>query len=237
MLPTKPFAVLGLFLAAGLALFGVQVSRAVKNGREFDRYLTVRGLSEREVKATLAIWPMRVACYAEDLPALKLKIEDAKTLVLAYLQNQGLGATNASFGLPAISDKQEEYRREDMPTRLPRYKAVITIVVRSAQVDVVKAAIQHADSLLEKGLTLVANEYGDKTQFVFEKINELKPDMIREATANARASAEKFAQDSQAQVGAIRRATQGVVEIEDRDAATPEQKVVRVVTTIDFFIR
>lgn len=61
MLPTRPFAVLGIFLALGLALFGVQISRAVKKGREFDRYLTVRGLSEREVKATLAIWPVRFA--------------------------------------------------------------------------------------------------------------------------------------------------------------------------------
>ena len=63
----------------------------------------------------------------------------------------------------------------------------------------------------------------------------IKPDMIKEATANARAAAEKFAQDSKAKVGAIRRATQGVLEIEDRDVATPEIKVLRVVTTVDFF--
>jgi len=60
--------------------------------------------------------------------------------------------------------------------------------------------------------------------------------MIREATANARVSAEKFAQDSKTRVGAIRRATQGAVEIEDRDKASPEKKIIRVVTTIDFFV-
>jgi hypothetical protein len=102
-------------------------------------------------------------------------------------------------------------------------------------VDTVKQAIQHADSLLEKGITLVTNEYGDKTEFIFDGINAVKPDMIKEATANARVAAEKFAQDSKAKVGAIRRATQGVLEIEDRDVATPEIKVLRVVTTVDFF--
>lgn len=60
--------------------------------------------------------------------------------------------------------------------------------------------------------------------------------MIREATGNARASAEKFAQDSKSKVGKIRTASQGVVEIEDRDAASPEWKRVRVVTTVDFFL-
>jgi len=60
--------------------------------------------------------------------------------------------------------------------------------------------------------------------------------MIAEATANARAAAEKFAQDSRAQVGAMRRATQGALEIYDRDIATPEKKILRVVTTVDFFL-
>jgi uncharacterized protein len=235
MLPTRPFAVLGLCLALGLAVFGLQVSRAVKKGRDFDRFLSVRGLSEREVKATLAIWPIRFASYAEELPLLKHTIEANKALVLDYLKEQGLSAEDISFGLPDVSDKSELPAQEEK-SLLPRYKAITTLVVRSAKVDLVKQAIQHAYSLLEKGITLVSNEYGDKTEFVFDRINDLKPDMIREATANARASAEKFAQDSRAKVGAIRRATQGVVEIEDLDVATPEQKVVRVVTTVDFFL-
>lgn len=234
-MPTKPFAVLGLCLALGLAIFGLQVSRAVKNGREFDRYLTVRGLCEREAKATLVIWPIRIASYAEDLPTLKQTIETNKALVMDYLKAQGVATENVSFGLPVISDKQESIEKE-RKSDLPRYKAVTTIVVRSSQVDLVKQAIQRADTLLEKGVTLVSNEYGDKPEFIFEKINDLKPDMIREATSNARAAAEKFAQDSQAHVGAIRRATQGQFEIEDRDVATPEQKRVRVVTTVEFFI-
>lgn len=234
MITTRAFAVLGILLAAGLAIFGVQVGQAVKKGREFDRYLTVRGLSEREVKATLAIWPIRFAVYADDLPLLKQSIEKTKTIVQGFLSEQGITTDSISYGLPSVSDKDEEHYREEK-NPLPRYKAVTTLVVRSSKVDVVKQAIQHADTLLEKGITLVSNEYGDHTQFLFDGVNEAKPDMIREATANARAAAEKFAQDSKAKVGAIRRATQGVLEIEDRDVATPEIKVLRVVTTVDFF--
>ncbi|MBK9989410.1 MAG: SIMPL domain-containing protein [Verrucomicrobia bacterium] len=234
MITTRSFAVLGVLLSVGLAVFGVQVGLAVKKGREFDRYLTVRGLSEREVKSTLAIWPIRFAVYADDLPQLKQSIEKTKGVVQVFLTEQGITAESVSYGLPVVSDKDEERSREDQ-NPLPRYKAVITLVVRSAKVDVVKQAIQHADSLLEKGITLVSNEYGDHTQFLFDGVNAVKPDMIKEATANARIAAEKFAQDSKAKVGSIRRAYQGVLEIDDRDVATPEIKVLRVVTTVDFF--
>lgn len=234
MITTRSFAVLGILLAAGLAIFGVQIGQAVKKGREFDRYLTVRGLSEREVKATLAIWPIRFAVYAEDLPQLKQTIEKTKSVVQIFLAEQGIAAESISQGLPVISDKSEE-RSNDEKNTLPRYKAITTLVVRSNKVDVVKQAIQRADALLEKGITLVSNEYGDRTQFLFDGVNEVKPDMIKEATANARVAAEKFAQDSKAKVGAIRRAYQGVLEIDDRDVATPEIKVLRVVTTVDFF--
>ena len=47
---------------------------------------------------------------------------------------------------------------------------------------------------------------------------------------------EKFAEDSKSKVGRIRRATQGTVEIQDRDVASPEKKIIRVVTTVDFFL-
>ncbi len=234
MITTRSFAVLGVLLAAGLGIFGVQVGQAVKKGREFDRYLTVRGLAEREVKATLAIWPIRFAVYAEDLPLLKQSIEKTKAVVQGFLSEQGIPADSISYGLPSISDKSED-RYDGEQNQLPRYKAVTTLVVRSNQVDRVKQAIQRADTLLEKGITLVSNDYGDQTQFLFDGVNAVKPDMIREATANARVAAEKFAQDSKARVGSIRRATQGVLEIADRDVATPEIKVLRVVTTVDFF--
>ena len=85
-------------------------------------------------------------------------------------------------------------------------------------------------------VTLTGHEGGDRIEFIFDAVNSIKPDMIKEATANARAAAEKFAQDSKSKVGRIRKATQGALEIEDRDAASPERKVLRVVTTVDFFL-
>jgi hypothetical protein len=234
MTTIRSFVVLGLSLVLGLAVFGIQIGHAVKTGREFDRYLTVKGLSERDAKANLAIWPIRFSVVADDLGALKTAMESSRSLVLAYLKSSAIESQEIAQGLPEITDREDERIQLNRPA-LSRYRAVVTLVVRSPNVDIVKKAIQGADSLLERGVTLGGNEQG-QTQFIFNALNDVKPGMIREATANARAAAEKFAQDSHSKVGRIRKASQGVLEIEDRDAASPEWKNLRVVTTVDFFL-
>lgn len=235
MVTTRSFLVLGSSLILGLAIFGAQVGRAVKKGREFDRFLSVRGLSEREVKSTLAIWPIKFSVTAENLTDLKSALETNRHVIISFLSESGLKSEEITQGLPAVDDREEERIRMKHPS-LPRYRAAETIVVRSSNVDVVKKAIQSADALLERGVTLNQNDSSDRPQFIFDAINKIKPDMIKEATASARVSAEKFAQDSHSNVGRMRRATQGVLEIEDRDPASPEWKTLRVVTTVDFFL-
>ncbi len=238
MIAIRSFVVLGLSLILGLAIFGFQVGRAVRMGREFDRYLAVRGLSEREVKATLVIWPIRFSVAAENLGDLKTQMEKDRGIVLAFLQESGIDAKEITQGLPAVSDREDERIHANRP-KLPRYRGIVTLVVRSADVDTVKKAIQGADVLLERGVSLAGDGDigpGDRIVFLFTAINDINPYMIKEATANARAAAEKFAQDSKSKVGRIRKATQGAVEIEDRDAASPEKKILRVVTTVDFFL-
>lgn len=236
MITTRSFAVLGALLALGLAVFGFQVGRAVKVGREFDRYLTVRGLSEREVKATLVIWPMKYLATGETLAELQDAMANARGIVSQFLRDNGIKDAEVSYGLPEIRDTIASRRRDDAVI-LPRYEGTITMVVRSRDVDLVKRAIQKSESLIAKGVPLASEDYGNRISFLFDEINSIKPEMIQEATANARQAAQKFAEDSKASVGAIRKATQGVVDIQDRDVASPELKVVRVITTVEFFLK
>src|SRR5688572_12876296 len=128
MITTRSFAVLGLLLVVGLGIFGAQVVRAVKKGREFDRYLTVRGLSEREAKATLAIWPVRFSVLAEDLPGLQAAMETSRATVQAFLGEHQLSPEEITVGLPSVMDRADDRYGPERP-RLPRYKAVVTLVV------------------------------------------------------------------------------------------------------------
>jgi hypothetical protein len=61
--------------------------------------------------------------------------------------------------------------------------------------------------------------------------------MIEEATKNARQVAEKFAKDSNSEVGKIMDAQQGLFSIYDRDENTPYIKTVRVVSTLEYQLR
>jgi hypothetical protein len=134
---------------------------------------------------------------------------------------------------PQITDTQSLPYYDAGRGREYRYIAVTRITLRSNDIPGVKKAMEKAGQLVSAGIAIGEDS---STRFSFTKLNDIKPEMIAEATKNAREAAEQFARDSGSEVGAIRRATQGYFTIEDRDAGSPDFKVVRVVTTIDFFL-
>ena len=88
--------------------------------------------------------------------------------------------------------------------------------------------------LLKQGIAIIGGDWEYKVSYDFTGLNDVKPQMIEEATKNARLAAEKFAKDSNSKLGKIKHASQGQFSIEDRDANTPFIKHIRVVTTIDY---
>ena len=117
----------------------------------------------------------------------------------------------------------------------PRYSAQATVTLRSTRVDAVESAMRRAGELVSQGIVL-SGGYGAGAQYFFTGLHAVKPEMIAEATQNARKAAEQFARDSSSGVGAIRNAQQGFFSIEDRDPFTPQLKKVRVVTTVDYYL-
>ena len=87
---------------------------------------------------------------------------------------------------------------------------------------------------MKQGIAITGGDYRYNVVYEFTGLNSIKPGMIEEATKNARSAAEKFAKDSESELGKIKSAYQGQFSIEDRDANTPYIKRVRVVTTIDY---
>jgi hypothetical protein len=116
-----------------------------------------------------------------------------------------------------------------------RYSAQATVLVRSSDVETVRTAMERSLELQGRGVA-VARNYESQSQFIYTALNEIKPEMIAEATRNAREAARQFAEDSGSEVGKIMRATQGLFTIEDVDSSMPHRKIVRVVTTVDFLL-
>ena len=110
------------------------------------------------------------------------------------------------------------------------------IVVTSSKVDQVRKLIDRQTDLMKEGVAVVAENYQYQTTYEYTDLNAVKPEMIAEATRNAREAADKFAADSQSRLGKIKTARQGQFTIEDRDQYTPYIKNIRVVTSIDYYL-
>lgn len=221
-------AILALGIVAGCWILG----NAVVDFKAKDRYVTVKGLAEREVKANLAMWPISYSASANTLPEVDAALKQSRLKIIAFLQKRNLGNAEMLDAAPRIQDNQSNsYDRK--PAQ--RYTAQAIITVRSEDIATIKTAMSEAGDLVSQGVLLVQN-YEFRPTFAFTGLNEIKPDMIAEATRNARNAANQFANDSGSQVAGIRRATQGYFSLQNRDQYTPEIKRVRVVTTVDYFL-
>jgi len=233
-----------LILAAGIALAGFLAGQGLVRARQVDRFVTVRGLAEREVQADLALWPLRVAAAANDVVSAQATVRRNLQAVRTFLGRFGIDSTQTELQELQVTDAYANPYSQ--PERIAnRYVVQQTLMVRTTQLGQVIAASQATGDLVGAGVVVTSGqEYGASgPTYLFTKLNDLKPDMIREATAQARAAAEQFASDSRSRLGGIRQAQQGVFQILARDQApgiteaNQPAKLIRVVSTVEFYLR
>ena len=240
---------LGALLALGLIIGGWVMGAQIKATRLSDRYITVKGLVERRVKSDMAIWPLSYKEAGDDLAVVYAKTEADKKAILQFLDEQGLQNSEIELGVIRVVDTQaNEYGGGNRAPR--RYIVEQQVTVRTTRVDQVAAAAQKTMVLLQKGIVMNSGQ-GQGLTYKFTGLNSIKPDMITEATRNARAAADRFAKDSGSKVGTIRQANQGVFSIVPADqgseggeggevggymADTSLMKTVRVVTSVQYYL-
>ncbi len=226
---------LGSLVGIGTASAGWFIAGAVREARESQRFVTVKGLAEREVDADLAIWPVTFKDTSDDLAELQRRVDAKREVVAGFLVEAGFPREELSFAVPRIQDRQTENMGQPGRPSGPRYLEQATVIVRSTNVAAVKKAMDRSGLLVGRGVML-AQDWENRPQFLFTGLNAIKPEMIEQATVSAREAAAKFAKDSGSRVGKIRTASQGLFTVSDRDPNSPERKVVRVVTTVEYFL-
>jgi len=223
-----------ILLSAAIVIAGFFIGNMHKTGKKYDRFVQVKGLSEREVDADLAVWPFHITLTDSDLRTLKSKIEEQNEAVIQFFRAQGFGNEELTRGSVSINDLQADPYSSNNRYVEFRYLAKSEFTVRTSDIQKLQNALSASLDLMSKGILLGSKNQWRPIEYIFTDLNEIKPSMIEEATQNAREVAEKFARDSDSQVGGIREARQGLFTISDRDENTPQVKTVRVVSTIDF---
>ena len=227
--------ILGVFIFLGLSVLGYLLGEAAIDFKEYERSVTVKGLSEREVAADIVIWPISFTEAGNDLAELYQSLETGTTNIKEFLREQGLQLAEMSVSPPSITDKSaQQYGGGQKPEF--RYSAIQTVTVYSANVARVRAAMSGLAELGKRGIAFTAGNYDTQTEYLFTGLNEIKPQMIQEATTKAREVAVKFAQDSSSRLGKIKQASQGQFSIGPRDKNNPHIKKIRVVSTVEYYL-
>jgi uncharacterized protein len=166
-----------------------------------------------------------------DLDQINKKLSDSTKAVITFLKERGFDEKEVAVQPPSIIDTSMEQREKDVPPPPQRFSANQSVLLRTTKVDAIKPALASAANLMISGVFLSGKS---QPNYIFNQLNEIKPGMIQEATKNARIAADQFARDSQINLGKLRNASQGWFQVEDRDAATPERKRVRVVVDVEY---
>lgn len=246
--PSTPI-VAGAILAVGFILAGWVLGAQIKAIRLGDRYVAVRGLAERTVKSDLAIWNISFRSSGNDFQTVLAQSTAQKQTVLAFLKAQGVPQGEITVGPPNVIDR-EALEFGSVQGKQSRYILTQSIVVTSPDVDLIADANQKVGTLLKQGVILAGSPgvSGSRLTYEFTSLNAITPDMITEATKNARIAAERFAENSGSKVGAIRQASQGSFSITAADSGgssgySPNNnpnasimKTVRVVTNVQYYI-
>ena len=224
----------GLAIMIGLVVLGLMMPKAVEKNRSYDRVVNVKGLCEKEVMADKVIWPLVYKVMSNDIQSIYDQTDASNDLIMDFLTDGGISEKEITVSVPSISDKlANEYGDNN---RAFRYIAKNVITVCTDDVDAVLRLMSKQSELLKKGIVTSENSWENPVEFKYEGLNDIKPQMIEEATKNAREAAEKFAKDSDSSLGKIKNANQGTFTIENRDSNTPYIKRIRVVTSVTYYL-
>jgi hypothetical protein len=236
-----PFSTLVLALA--MVLSALLIGRGIERFRAADRSVSVKGVAERPVEADVGQWPLRMVAADNDLDAAQRKIAQDRRTVLRFLARFGIDSSATQLqGFEVADTRADRYQSSVAPNR---FIITTTLMVRTGEPEKIRQASQRVADLVASGVVLSSGGpgYGGGPTYLFTRLNDLKPEMVAEATRNARKAADEFARQSGSRLGGIRRASQGFFEILPRDPGpgvsqeAQIQKTLRVVATVEYQLR
>ncbi|PJK10817.1 SIMPL domain-containing protein [Lysobacteraceae bacterium NML120232] len=224
-------------LAIGLAGGGWLAANGMIKLRTADRYVTVKGSAEKEVAANLLVWPLAHSVSGNDLAEVQRQLDANTAQIRDFFISAGFGEEEIITAPPRLEDRWVWAYGENRPAERFRYSNSVTL--RTQDVAKAQAVLRRSGELVSRGILLSGSSDGESNgpEFSYTDLNRIKPTLIAEATAEARKAAEQFAKDSGADIGGIRSANQGVITITERDRGSPQIKTVRVVTTVEYFLK
>ena len=221
-----------LLIGAGLTLAGWFAAQGMARLRTQDRYVVVKGSAEQMVDADLVVWPLPHSVGGNELGEVQRQLQANTETIRRFFLDAGFKPAEIVVSPPRLEDRWAYAYGDSRPPE--RYRYSTTVSLRTTDVAKALEVLRRSGELVGRGVMIGE---GSAPEFDYTRLNDIKPALIAKATAEARESAVQFAKDSGSRLGGIRSANQGVVTISDRDQSSPQVKKVRVVTTVEYFLR
>ncbi len=227
--------IIGLSLIAGLTGLGFLLGESLIKFKELDRTVYVKGLAEKEVQADIILWPIKYQRASNHLSALYEGLEEDTSKIRKFLNEKGFSDKEITVSAPRVTDKMAEGYGNPQNITF-RYASTQVMTLYTTKIEAARESMNAITGLGKSGIGFNANAYENQTEYIFSGLNKVKPQMIEEATQNARKTAQKFAEDSKSRLGKIKTARQGQFTITSRDKNTPYIKRVRIVSTVEYYL-
>ncbi len=234
---------LGIALAVGMVLSSWIVSDTVKSVKLANQTIMVKGTAQKEIRSDIAVWTGRFTARDTDLVQAYSRLESDLGKVLDFLSRSGI--PRGEIDVSAVTT-MIQYRKTSQgydTNEIEQYVLEQTVTVRSKETDLVGTLSRESTTLISDGVEF----FSFSPEYYYSGIEDMKIQLLGEATQNARQRAEQLAVNSGGKVGPLRAASQGVFQItplystdvEDwgRYDTTTIEKAVKAVVTIQYSIR
>ncbi|MCL2596992.1 MAG: SIMPL domain-containing protein [Paludibacter sp.] len=238
------YLILGVCIFVGLLAVAIGINKGLQSFSNKERVVTVRGLAEKQIKATSASIQISYSFSGDEPKPLIDQIDRRTNEIISYLKKKGYNDNKIDNLQLYDSKTYYEYDWVDgkrIQVKKDRFRASKSISFVLSEVEKVEGISNEINiDLINSGLTSDVT-----TSYNFPELNDIKPALIAESTKNARTAGEQFAKDSQSRLGKIKTASQGQITLANRyyddedTASTPSEPFIekaRVVSSIVFFL-
>lgn len=196
-------AVLGLIISSLIIVNGFVRVKASSN------IITVTGSAKQQIKSDLIVWNGSFTALSPDLKTAYTQLEAGQKQVNAYLLKKGISQKDIVFSSISTMINHEMLPNGQVGNKIESYQLSQQVEIRSNDVERITELSRSATELINQGVEFQSNP----PQYYYTKIADLKVKMLSLATRDAANRAKQIAENADSQVGALRAARMGVIQI------------------------
>lgn len=191
----------------GLALLG----SAIKNRNKSENTIAVTGLGTKTFTSDLITWDGSFSRNSFELQTAYNELAADRKVINDYLLSKGIKRNEMVFSAVDIQ-KQYNYGTDGYgrsTETFAGYRLSQTVSIESKEVEKVENVSRNITEIINRGIEFTSSS----PNYFYTKLAEVKQQMIADATKDAKQRAEKIAENAGADLGNLKKATMGVIQI------------------------